>query len=185
MTPPKKPDHDPLAREVERLLKKLPGADPSLRHDPDDRPPRPPGVTTGPRGAVGRSVTPRLPTPPWVWARVFAGIVLCVALTQWPYRTDCGWPVLGYLAAATLLLVVGVWATVGAWRLHLALAHVLALAVVLGAGVLLAGQILPRVGYAARARTWRCSATPPAVAPAPVAPATPPDSAEPASPPGS
>lgn len=166
--PPRPENQDPLAREVERLLRKLPGADPSLRGTPEPTP-RPAGVTTGPRVAVGRPAAAAPPSVAGVWGRVATGVVLAVALTQWPYRTNCGWPVLGYVAAVGVLLVVAAWAAVGTWRLRLAAAHVLALAIGFAGIVFAAERILPRVGYAAESATWRCSA--PAV---PARPAGPP-----------
>jgi len=152
--PPKPGDKDPLAREVERLLKKLPGADPSLRGTPEPAP-RPAGVTTGPRPAFGRAA----PTAGELWGlvgRVALGVALGVALTQWPYAAACGWSLLGYLAAVLALLLTAGWAAVAAWRLRVGIAHAAALVVFFWGIVLAAEQVLPRVGYAAESATWRC-----------------------------
>jgi hypothetical protein len=159
-----------MAREVERLLKKLPGADPTLRGDPADWPSRPPGSSSGPRPAV----PPRRagPTPferAGVWARAVGAAGLGAALTQWPYRTDCGWPLYGYLGAVFTVLLTAGWAAIAAWRMRSAAAHVLALMAGFFGIVLAAEQILPRVGYAAESRVWRCAvAKPPTLRPAPV-----------------
>jgi hypothetical protein len=172
--PTKPGDKDPLAREVERLLKKLPGADPSLRGTPEPAP-RPPGVTTGPRPAIGQP-RPALTTGQ-IWGlvgRVAVGVGLGVALTQWPYASRCGWPLLGYLAAVLALLLSGGWAAVAAWKHHVGIAHAAALIVFFWGVVLAAEQVLPRVGYAAESATWRCrAATPVAPARATPAPASP------------
>jgi hypothetical protein len=164
---PKKPDdRDSMAREVDRLLRQLPHADPTLRGDPDPPPPRPQaGVTSGPRPAV-----PPRPTGPttWqkvgVWARVAGAAGLGAALTQWPYPSDCGWPLYGHLAAVFAVLLTAGWAAVAAWNLRMAPAHALALVAGFWGIVLAAEQILPRVGYAAESRTWACRAAVPAPA---------------------
>ena len=156
-TPSKPNDRDPLAREVDRLLRKLPGADPTLRGTPEPSP-RPPGVTTGPRPAVGRPGGRPL-TPAELWGlvgRVVAAAILGVALTQWPYAAACGWPLVGYLAALAALLVTAGWAALAAWKLHVGLAHTAALVIFFWGIVLAAEQVLPRVGYAAETATWRC-----------------------------
>lgn len=179
---PKKPDdRDSMAREVDRLLRQLPHADPTLRGDPDEPPARPnPAMTSGPRPAV----PPPRPTGPttWqkvgVWALVVGAAGLGAALTQWPYPSDCGWPLYGYLAAVFAVLLTAGWAAVAAWNLRIAPAHALALVAGFWGIVLAAEQILPRVGYAAEARTWTCQAPAPApVRPAPAPSFAPADSA--------
>ncbi len=156
---PKPPDkRDSMAREVERLLRKLPGADPTLRGDPDEPPARPPGTSSGPRPAVP---PPRRPGPTpleraGVWARAVGAAGLGAALTQWPYRADCGWPLYSYLGAVFVVLLTAGWAAMAAWRLRSPAAHVLALVAGFWGIVLAAEQILPREGYAAESGVWRC-----------------------------
>jgi len=170
---PENPERDSMAREVDRLLRQLPGADPTLQSDPDQPPPRPqPATSSGPRPAV--PPPPRRPAgpTPWqragVWARAVAALALGAALTQWPYRADCGWPLYGYLAAVLVVLLTAGWAAVAAWQMRNAAAHTLALVAGFWGIVLAAEQILPRVGYAAEARTWGCRVTAvPAVVPRP------------------
>jgi hypothetical protein len=169
-----------MAREVERLLKKLPGADPTLRGDPDDPPPRPPGSSSGPRPAVPplRRAGPTPVERAGVWALAAGAGVLGAALTQWPYRTDCGWRLYVYLGAVLAVLLTAGWAAMAAWRLRVPTAHVLALVSGFFGIVLAAQEILPRVGYAAESRVWQCQVAPPRVvrpAPRPV-PAAPADS---------
>jgi hypothetical protein len=161
-----KPDtRDSLARTVDRLLKQLPGADPTLRGDVEPGAQRAPGATTGPTAAARPPGLPPVtrrrsdPTPAqvWgVWGRAALGLAFGVALTQWPYATDCGWPVVAYLAVVGVLLLTAGWTATAAWRFRVAGAHVLGLVVAFWGVVLAAEQILPRVGYAAESRTWRC-----------------------------
>jgi hypothetical protein len=155
-SPSKPNDKDPLAREVERLLRKLPGADPTLKGDPEPAP-RPAGITTGPRPAQPPGI--RALTPREIWGlagKVLGAALLGVALTQWPYAAVCGWSLLGYLAAVAVLLIAAGWAALSAWKLRVGLAHALALVVFFWGVVLAAEQVLPRVGYAAETATWRC-----------------------------
>jgi hypothetical protein len=167
---PKQPDdRDSMAREVDRLLRQLPHADPTLKGDPDPPPTRPAGVTSGPRPALPpRPAGPTTWQKVGVWARAAGAAGLGAALTQWPYRSDCGWALYGYLAAVFAVLLTAGWAAVAAWRLRIAPAHVLTLVAGFWGIVLAAEQVLPRVGYAAESRAWSCSA--PVVRPARVTP---------------
>lgn len=157
----KKPDQrDPMAREVDRLLRQLPGADPTLKGDPDPGPAEGTRMQmSGPRPAAGRTLRARRTEPPepWgVWARLAGAAVLGMALTQWPYRSECGWPLYGYVAAVGVVLLASGWTAVAAWQLRMGAAHALALIAGFWGVVLAAEQILPRVGYAAETRYWRC-----------------------------
>jgi len=97
-----------------------------------------------------------------VWTRVGLGVVLGVAITQWPYLHECGFSLFGFMAALLVIVAAGVWASVWAWRMRVAAAHLLALAVAGWGLALVVGQILPRSGYAGLDSAWRCPA-PPAV----------------------
>ncbi|MDP2484058.1 MAG: hypothetical protein Q8W45_12360 [Candidatus Palauibacterales bacterium] len=162
---PKKPEErDSMAREVDRLLKQLPGADPTLQSDPDQPPPRPQtAMTSGPRPAVPPPRRPPAgPTPlqqAGVWARSIGALAFGAALTQWPYRSECGWSLYAYLGAVAVVLLTAGWAAIAAWRMRNAVAHVLALVAGFWGIVLAAEQILPRVGYAAETHAWRCGVT--------------------------
>jgi hypothetical protein len=105
-------------------------------------------------------------------------------MTQWPYAHECGFRLFFYVVGVTTLLATGAWSGLFSWYHHLGIAHLVSLAVVVTGLVLGAGVILPRVGYANAAATWRCSAvvTP---TPAAVEEASPPTTttAEEASPP--
>lgn len=155
---PPRDSEDAIAREVDRLLKKLPGADPMLRGDPAPKPRvAAPGPTSGPRPAApaAPAVSP-LAQRIGVWVRVLLGVGLAVAVTQWPYARSCGFSLDFYLAAVTVVLIAGGWAGIWAWGMRMAVAHTLSLVVLFFGLALAAAQILPRVGYAAEAATWRC-----------------------------
>jgi hypothetical protein len=168
--PPKPENPDPLAREVERLLKKLPGADPSLRGTPEPSSARPVGVVSGPRRAAtpqGGGISQPTTRDLWLlWGRLAVAVALGIGLGRWPYSTACGWPLLGYMAALAVALLAAGWTAVGAWQYRAAVVHVLALIAAFWGIVLAAEQILPRVGYAARSATWRCRAAVSSAAPA-------------------
>ena len=54
----------------------------------------------------------------------------------------------GYLGAASMVVVAGVWSSVWSWRHRSGQAHVLSLLLVVWGVILGATEILPRVGYA-------------------------------------
>lgn len=124
-----------------------------------------------------------------MWSVVGSGIVLGVALTQWPYAAACGFPLFGYLATILVVLVMAGWGFIASWRRRMAVAHITALVVGFWGILLAAEQILPRIGYASTEATWMChEVEPPPVpsvspAPAVVPAATPNDSATPTPPP--
>ncbi len=148
-TPDEKPD--PLAAEIDALLKDLPNADPTLQ---GEKPPpkegwKPIQGETGPRAAIPdpqpratyRVVT--LQQRLGVWGRVALGVALAALVVEWPYAADCGWPLAGYGAAVVAIVVAGIWGEVFAWKYRMAAAHVFALLVVLWGLGMTAGVILP------------------------------------------
>ncbi len=144
---------------VDRLLRQLKYADPTLKGDEPAKPPvRPP--STSPAVAARPAPTAK---HAWLWTGLTA--VLAIAVTQWPYAHACGWGLLGY--GGVLLVWVGTagWAAITAWRARRAAAHVAAL-VLLGFSLgAISAVILPRVGYARVPATWRCVAAPAAPVP--------------------
>ena len=149
---------DGMSAEVDKLLKQLPGADPMLRGSAPMTSPlsgRPPvtaggaAVKSGPRATTGRD---RLGT----WLKAGLGVAAGVLMTQWPYAHTCGLGLYLYLGAALAVTVAGGWASVSSWKHRMAVPHVLSLGVVMWGLVLAAAQILPRIGYAAAAASWRC-----------------------------
>jgi hypothetical protein len=104
-------------------------------------------------------------------ARLSLVAILATALSFWPYATECGAGLFGYMAAVAVMLASAVWVVTYTWRFHMAKTHGVALMMVLGALALLAVQVLPRVGYAkadaAHPQRWLCSESAAAPAPAP------------------
>ena len=157
--PPQIPK-DPMADTVDRLLSKLPGADPTLGRDgwkgagagaphatfiePDER---------------AREATRR--DKMFVWARVALAVAIGGAITVWPYARECGAPLLGFAFALSVVPAAGAWASITAWRWRIPAAHFFGLAVVLWGAAMWANLILPRVGYARATAGWRCVAPPP------------------------
>jgi hypothetical protein len=158
-----------LGLEIEKLIRQLPGADPMLRGDsaPTDAPsPRrsvatfaavaPPGsapaAASGPRSAE----RDRWVMLAGVWLRTSAAAGLGAAVLYWPYAHDCGLYLHLYMGVIAAVLVSGGWASIIAWRSHVALAHLFALIVFFWGIVLAAEQVLPRIGYAAIEASWMC-----------------------------
>ena len=156
--PAREPQPDPMTREVDRLLAGLAnlGSQPHRDHRSSGQAPSPSSVAK-PRPARARSTgAPTRGDRVALWARVLLGMVFGGAITQWPYPHGCGLPLLGYLGAVAMVMVAGAWVAVASWRLRSEVAHILALIIVFWGIVLAAGQVLPRVGYAAERATWHC-----------------------------
>ncbi len=153
----KEPNWDQDMREVNRLLARLPEAEP--------------GLIGGPRKLVTGSAAPATADragrlrPVATWVKVGLAAVFAVAVWQWPYRNDCGSGLAFYLVGVGTVVVAGVWCLVASWKSRLAFPHLLALLVFLAGLVLAARVALPRMGYAAQSAGWRCAApAPPAAA---------------------
>jgi len=151
---------DPMAREVDRLLARLENSGPRAAHDHEPSrgngtarqttPRKPRMVVLSAHGPARRQLVA-------LWAELLLAIALGGAITQWPYSHRCDLPLLGYFGAVALIMVAGGWIELSSWRLRTGLPHVLALTLLAWGLVLAAGQVLPRVGYAAEKATWRCS----------------------------
>jgi len=158
---PPRPKRDSIDDEVDALLKQLPGADPSLKGDPEEPAARGVAASSGtPPGDAGAAASVR-PEPSrrdrvFVWIRVGLGAIIGTAITQWPYLHECGFSLLGFLAALLVIVAAGVWASVWAWKTRMATAHLLALAVTAWGLALVTNQVLSRTGYARARAAWRC-----------------------------
>lgn len=91
-----------------------------------------------------------------LWSRVVLGVALGVLMTQWPYRNDCGTPLLLYLGAVVVVMMTGGWVALTSWKQRSGLAHVIALFLIYWGAVLAAEQLLPRIGYSAERASWVC-----------------------------
>jgi hypothetical protein len=141
-------DWDQEMREVNRLLAKLPEADPHLAggRAPTLKKPVPAVAPAGPTGSE------------WLgaWARVTLGLLVGAAMTQWPNAHECGLNLLFYGVGVGAVLATGLWSSVAAWKRRLAVAHVLSQLLIIWALVLAAREVLPRVGYASAQKEWLC-----------------------------
>lgn len=155
------PSSDPMEREVNRLLAQLATiGTPSVRDPTDDSPiPVVPAAPSHARHTVvsGSSPTPSRRRIVALWARIILCITLAGFMTQWPYPRACGFPLLGYSGAITVVILSGVWVCLLSWKLRVGAAHVVSLMMLLWGLVLASAQVLPRVGYAAEVAAWECS----------------------------
>lgn len=145
-------DWDQEMREVNRLLAKLPEADPSLVGGsvPTLRKPAPAAAPgTSPAGPTGGE---------WLgaWARVTLGLLIGAGMTQWPNAHECGLSLLFYAVGVGAVMAAGLWSSVASWKRRLAVAHVLSQLLIIWALVLAARELLPRIGYATTQREWLC-----------------------------
>jgi len=132
-------DWDREMREVDKLLAKLPEAEPTLGRGVPTVPVSRPGVVGGAAGpARGRA---------WLttWIRVGLGLALGVGMLVWPYTHSCGFRLVFYLIGATTVAVAGIWSALSSWRRRLGWAHALSIVLIIW-GLALAGrQVLPRI----------------------------------------
>ena len=150
----KERDWDKEMAEVDRLLKKLPNADPTLGRGSDQtlrRPAAPPGYAT-PSGGV-YAVGGRLGT----WLKVGLGVLVGVGVAPgvWPYSHGCGLYLLFYLLGVTTVVAAGIWASVSSWRRRLGFAHVISQVLIVWGVLLMTREVVPRLG-AKPALPWLC-----------------------------
>ena len=161
MTPGEKDrDWDKEMAEVDRLLKKLPNADPTLGRGAGYGPTaqKPSLSTVTPRGGVAPpSGGGRLAT----WAKVALGVLVGIGLAPgvWPYTHGCGLHLIFYLAGVTTVIAAGLWSSVASWKRRLGAAHVISQVLIIWGILLLTREVLPRVGPTAQA-VWLCPDVP-------------------------
>jgi hypothetical protein len=162
MTEPRNWDKE-LA-DIDRVIEKQGGAAPAERGSPALPAPQPRAPTAPLEGEARKGSVTRT----WFWTVL--ALLLAVALPIWPYGKECGLQSFFYLGAVTLTLLAGLAGAVAAWGTRSGLAHILSLVVVLWSGAMGAREVLPRIGYAAQAKTWLCPSAPePAPQPSPPA----------------
>ena len=146
-------DWDREMREVDKLLAKLPDADPTL-----GRPlPKPQGgIPTVPHALPSGRPASGTRAFASTWLRLGLGLLLGVGMLVWPYTHVCGLRLMFYMAGITTLVVAGGWSALASWKHRQGFAHFLSiLLLILGLG-LAAGAILPRIGYAGQQGLWLC-----------------------------
>jgi len=138
-------DWDREMREVDRLLAKLPEADPALGRGV-------PTVPVSPRPGLGVGAGGTLPASPargraWIttWMRVGLGLALAIGMLVWPYSHACGLKLVFYLIGATAVTVAGVWSALTSWKRRLGIAHTLSIILIIWGLGLADRQLLPRL----------------------------------------
>jgi hypothetical protein len=146
-------DWDREMREVDKLLAKLPEADPTLGR----------GAPTVPRAYPAHAVhTPQPGSPAaagarvTTWIRVGLGLALGVGMMVWPYSHVCGVKLIFYTIGAVTVVVAGMWTGISSWKRRMGFAHLLSLGLVIWGLALAAGVVLPRIGYAHQSAAWFC-----------------------------
>lgn len=152
----KERDWDKEMAEVDRLLKKLPYAEPSLRTPAHGSDPTVKRATVGSPAmsrADGAASGGRLGT----WIRVVLGVLVGIGVAPgvWPYTHGCGLRLIFYLTGVGTVIAAGLWSSVSSWKRRLGAAHVIAQALIIWGVLLLTSEIVPRVGAAAHA-AWLC-----------------------------
>ena len=147
-------DWDREMREVDKLLAKLPDADPTLGRGaatvPRAYPPH--GAHPTPSGEGPTAAGARLTT----WIRVGLGLALGVGMMVWPYSHVCGLKLIFYLIGAGTVVIAGAWSGISSWKRRMGFAHLLSLGLVAWGLTLAAGVVLPRIGYANQSAVWFC-----------------------------
>jgi hypothetical protein len=104
--------------------------------------------------APGRALSRR--TTLTTWVRAALGILVAVAVLQWPYAHRCGLGLILYLGSAATVAVAGAWTMIVSWNRRQGWAHLVGLGVFLGGLGLVATVLLPRLGYTATLLPWLC-----------------------------
>ena len=154
----KERDWDKEMKEVDKLLAKLPAADPYLVGSaPTVRKPaaHAPAAGGGGPGAAPARAHERLGT----WLRVGLGVLLTLGMAAWPYSHQCGLRLIFYMIGVGTVVVAGAWSAISSWRRRLGLAHVVSLVVTLWGLTLTAGIFGPRI-YATPTALWLCPEPP-------------------------
>lgn len=137
-------DWDKELAEVDKLLAKLPNADPSLGRAGAAKSPQagPPATRVG-GGALS-----------WLWSGL--AVALAIGMTLWPYPHACGLQLIYYAGGVAMLVVAGVWGAVTSWMRRSAVGHLLSLGALFWGLALGAAIVLPRIDYAKQPATWTC-----------------------------
>ena len=137
-------DWDKELAEVDKLLAKLPNADPTLGRGALAARAAQPAVAA--RSGGGFSA--------WLWSGL--AVALAVGMALWPYPHACGLQLIYYAGGVVMLVVAGIWGAVASWMRRSAVGHLLSLASVVWGFALVTAIVLPRIGYAKQPATWTC-----------------------------
>lgn len=156
-------DWDKEMAEVDRLLKKLPAADPTLGRasggQPTVRKPAaaPGGGWSGGSGGGAPTARERIGT----WAKVALGLLVGIGIAPgvWPYSHGCGLRLIFYLVGVTTVIAAGLWASISSWKRRLGFAHVVSQILIIWGILLMTREVIPRVGEKAAA-LWLCPDVP-------------------------
>jgi len=149
----KERDWDKEMAEVDRLLKKLPAADPTLgRPSGGERTVRKPAAVPGGGWSSGGVGT---------WAKVALGVLVGIGIAPgvWPYSHGCGLRLIFYLLGVITVIAAGLWASVSSWKRRLGFAHVVSQILIVWGILLMTREVLPRVGEKVAA-LWLCPDVP-------------------------
>ncbi len=155
----KERDWDKEMAEVDRLLQKLPDAEPALGAGAAPTV-RKPAVVVGGAGAAGAAARAAEGGRLGTWARVGLGLLIGIGMTQWPYTHGCGLQLLFYSLGVVAVIAAGTWSSLSSWKRRLGVAHLLSQGLIIWGLVLAAREVLPRVGYAKTAASWLCHGAP-------------------------
>ena len=165
----KERDWDKEMADVDRLLKKLPYADPTLRGGGGGGgggggEPTVKRAGLAGAGAMASTTGGAAGGAGWVgtWARVALGVLVAVGVAPgvWPYTHGCGLHLIFYLAGVTTVIAAGLWSSLSSWKRRLGVAHVISQVLIIWGILLLTREVLPRVGASASA-VWLCPDVPP------------------------
>src|SRR5712692_645681 len=144
--------------EVDKLLARLPEADPYLKGDVAPRRAGMPGRGGEAVPAASAAAARSTGSAAWLgtWARVALGLLIGIGMTQWPYTHGCGLRLIFYLVGVAAVIAAGTWSGISSWKRRLGVAHVLSQGLIIFGLVLAAREVLPRIGYAKVAAPWLC-----------------------------
>jgi hypothetical protein len=163
----KERDWDKEMAEVDRLLKRLPNADPTLGRgggagagaEPTLRRP----AVAGAGAASASAVAGRASGGQWLgtWVRVVLGVLVGIGVAPgvWPYTHGCGLRLIFYLTGVATVIAAGLWSSISSWKRRLGVAHVIAQVLIVWGILLLTREVLPRVGAKPTA-VWLCPDVP-------------------------
>ena len=159
-------DWDKEMAEIDKLIAKQPDSGKRMagsgggEGDPAPRSPqsaiRNPLPAPQRAAAVAPSRTGREGLVTWVKVLLGVGVAAAVGMS-WPYPHVCGVPLYGYLAAASGVVVVGLWGVVASWKSRMPLAHTLALLATLSGAVLVGKVLVDRSSYPRQPASWSCT----------------------------